>query len=336
MMNWYRRGNPKFAVPAPIRAEDWKPVLLDSEQIYELDELAALFNACMEAPNPVQKSQVPTDPTSWGAIPKAVRVLLPQLAPKFTCQDLNSLLQRHGFELTPKCLQKAITDAAMRGHIERLGRHLSVPAAYAVTELGLHTDQEDRYTREHWRRFLVCEIGTAAREAALRELKWDQVDLIRNRVRLNPEGRRQTKKRRPTLAIAPTFGAELASWRRDSEFVIAYYGRGLKTREFYKQLAETAGVGGSAKVIRHTVRTYLAERGVPDSEADQFMGHREEGSPTGRRYKHRRPEFLRSVVEAIEELYGEINELLKHPFKGREKEDQPMPDADVCMQVRAK
>jgi hypothetical protein len=55
MMNWYRRGNPKFAVPAPIRAEDWKPVLLDSEQIYELDELAALFNACVEVPNPVQK-----------------------------------------------------------------------------------------------------------------------------------------------------------------------------------------------------------------------------------------------------------------------------------------
>jgi integrase len=108
-------------------------------------------------------------------------------------------------------------------------------------------------------------------------------------------------------------------------------GRGLRTREFYKQLAETAGVDGSAKVIRHTVRTYLAEQGVPDSEADQFMGHREEGSPTGRRYKHRRPEFLRSVVEAIEELYAEINELMKRPFKdGRKRISRCRIQTSAC------
>jgi hypothetical protein len=35
---------------------------------------------------------------------------------------------------------------------------------------------------------------------------------------------------------------------------------------------------GSANVIRHTVRTWLAEHGVPDSEADMFMGRKEEGS----------------------------------------------------------
>jgi len=74
------------------------------------------------------------------------------------------------------------------------------------------------------------------------------------------------------------------------------------------------------------VRTYLAEHGVPDAEADVFMGHREEGSATGRRYKHRRPEYLHSVAEAIEQLYAEIDELLKRSFKGREKVDQPLPD----------
>lgn len=57
-------------------------------------------------------------------------------------------------------------------------------------------EADDRYTREHWWRFLVLAVGTASREAALRELKYDQIDLRLGRIRLNPEGRRQTKKRR--------------------------------------------------------------------------------------------------------------------------------------------
>jgi integrase len=177
MMNWYKRDNPQFVVPAQITAEDWKPDLLDKQQIYALDELASLFNACLENPKPA-----------------------------------------------------------------------------------------------------------ASREAALRELKYDQIDLRLGRIRLNPEGRRQTKKRRPTVPIAPTLAAEIASWSRDSEYVIPYYGRPLRTRDFYNRLAGTAGVTGGANVIRHTVRTWLAEHGVPDSEADVFMGHKEEGSATGRRY----------------------------------------------------
>ena len=46
---------------------------------------------------------------------------------------------------------------------------------------------------------------------------------------------------------------------------------------------------GGPNVIRHTVRTWLAEYGVPDSEADVSMGHKTEGSATGKRYIHRQP-----------------------------------------------
>jgi hypothetical protein len=42
MMNWYKRDNPQFVVPAQITAEDWKPVLLDKQQLYALDELATV------------------------------------------------------------------------------------------------------------------------------------------------------------------------------------------------------------------------------------------------------------------------------------------------------
>jgi hypothetical protein len=82
------------------------------------------------------------------------------------------------------------------------------------------------------------------------------------RVRLNPQGRRQNNKRRATVAITPTLATELATWERDNERVITYYGKPLATSEFFDLLAETAGVTGGSNVIRHTVPTWLAEVGA--------------------------------------------------------------------------
>jgi hypothetical protein len=89
-------------------------------------------------------------------------------------------------------------------------------------------------------------------------------------------------------------------------------------------LAEEASVTGGPNIIRHTVRTWLVEGGVPDAEA--FMGHKAEGSATGQRYIHRRPEYLWSVTEGIGSLYAALAVLVKRPFKGRELVDQPQPD----------
>ena len=183
-----------------------------------------------------------------------------------------------------------------------------------------------RYSREHWRRFLVLAITTCARVSALRELKWDQFDERVGRIYLNPEGRRQNNKRRAIVPVGPTLARELATWERDSEYVITYYGKPLATREFYDRLAAEAGMTGGPNVIRHTVRTFLAEVGVPDAEADLFMGHKGEGSHTGARYTHRRPEYLKSVKQGIELLFEALSEFVERPFVGWELIDQPVGD----------
>jgi integrase len=105
------------------------------------------------------------------------------------------------------------------------------------------------------------------------------------------------------VPISPTLGRELDSWTRDGTHVITYYGKAPSRREFFDRPAEIAGVTGGPNVIRHTVRTFLAEAGVPDAEADVFMGHKAEGSVTGKRYIHRRPEYLRRVIDGIETLF---------------------------------
>ena len=85
--------------------------------------------------------------------------------------------------------------------------------------------QDLRYTRAHWWRFMVLAVGTASREAALRELTWHQIDLRLGRIHLNPDSRRQTKKRGATVPITPTVANELECWTRDGANVMTYYGR---------------------------------------------------------------------------------------------------------------
>lgn len=204
---------------------------------------------------------------------------------------------------------------------------------YSLKELGAlfnaaaAAPRDPRCARDHWWRFMVLAVGTASREAALRELTWTQVDLGIGRIRLNPEGRRQTKKRRPTVPIATTLARELESWSRDGEHVITWRGKPLVTPEFYDLLAETAGVQGGPNAIRHTVRTWLADYGVPSEDADVFMGHKPEGSATGKRYVHRRPEYLRTVVEGVEALYAALQPFVSRSFAGPELDEQPMPDS---------
>jgi integrase len=333
MMNWYRRDNPELIVPEPITAADWKPALADSDRTFTPEELAALFNACTE----VRSSPDPIPPAAaYGHAMAIVRAALRQMPDPFSIDDFERALRAHGLLLAYKPLIKAITDQLAAGNMTcdpALGRYGRAVRRYRPAPLISAGLRGPRYEREPWRRFLVLAVGTASREAALRELRWDQVVLRDDRdgescgfIRLNPEGRRQTKKRRATVPICPTLAAELRRWQRDSEYVVSYYGRRLASREFFVSLCEAARVTGTAHVIRHTVRTWLAEIGVPDAEADIFMGHKSEGSATGKRYIHRRPGYLKSVAQGIEILFDALNERTSRAFAGREWVDQPDPN----------
>lgn len=67
------------------------------------------------------------------------------------------------------------------------------------------------------------------------------------------------------------------------------------------------------------MRTWLAQHGVPDSDADMFMGHKGSGSHTGARYVHRKAEYLVSVTKALEERFAALSPLLDKPLAGHVK-----------------
>jgi len=69
-----------------------------------------------------------------------------------------------------------------------------------------------------------------------------------------------------------------------------------------------------------------ADDGIPDYVLLRVLA-RPEGSATGKRYVHRRPEYLRTVVDGVEALYAALQPFVSRVFAGPELDEQPMPDS---------
>jgi integrase len=74
----------------------------------------------------------------------------------------------------------------------------------------------------HARLYALLGLFTMARPTAILELTWDRVDFERKQIDLNPRGRRQTKKRRPVVALNDEAmeALQAAYEARQSEYVI--------------------------------------------------------------------------------------------------------------------
>lgn len=175
----------------------------------------------------------------------------------------------------------------------------------------------------------------APRPMTIIEATWLQMDLSDDdapRWKLNPPGKRLTKKRRPRIPLCPSLAAELRAWPRDHTRVVTNgKGSAAKTHLLFKRIKMAAGITrGSAMTMRKTIRTWLAVNGVPEAIADWFVGHADEGSVTGAFYKAKLPEYMAAAVAALEKLYDALRPLVNRPFAGAGAaitEDQPTPGA---------
>lgn len=189
--------------------------------------------------------------------------------------------------------------------------------------------------------YLMLAFATAARPAALLELTSFHVDCDARLIRLNPAGRAQNKKRRPTLPICDT----LLPWLRGLPAgpVVQYRGRPLAgTRMMFDHLtdriarrirADAAAVARThrrasrraeawsaigegrrraaairevtAYTIRHTVAAEMRKRGVPVWEVAGFLGH-SSGYKTTERYAKFGPDHLAGAVRAIDAYFADL------------------------------
>ncbi|MCH8057883.1 MAG: tyrosine-type recombinase/integrase, partial [Proteobacteria bacterium] len=184
-------------------------------------------------------------------------------------------------------------------------------------------------------------FGTAARPGAILDLTSFQIDPHERTIKLNPPGRAQTKKRRPTIAMCETLVPFLRSLPPGP--VIRYNGRRLKSirpafgrlkvrarrrlrddaaREARRlrrigergaagSMIEDAKARGDALLeltpytIRHTVASELRRRGVAPWELAGLLGH-SSGYKTTERYAKFSSDHLGGAAQAVDNYFMDL------------------------------
>lgn len=164
----------------------------------------------------------------------------------------------------------------------------------------------------HARLYALLGLFTMARPSAILELTWDRVDFERRQIDLNPRGRRQTKKRRPVVALNDeAFEALEAAYKaRQSEYVIE---RGAKPITNIKKAFQAASARSGIKVtpytLRHTGAVWAAEGGASMDELAQFMGH-DDSATTSTHYARYSPGHLRGVATKVQRVKKQTPEFI--------------------------
>lgn len=150
---------------------------------------------------------------------------------------------------------------------------------------------------EHARLYVEIALATMARPTAILELTWRQVDWEHGTLNLNPPGRRQTKKRRPVVALDEEMLALLkrACDGAQSDYVIERGGKKVGSiKKAFQAASKRSGIHVTPYTLRHTGAVWAAERGTPMTELAQFMGH-DDDRTTQKHYARFSPTYLRGV-----------------------------------------
>lgn len=180
--------------------------------------------------------------------------------------------------------------------------------------------------RQHILAFLRVSILTLARPDAAHDVSTDpnrgQWDSERGVLDLNPRGRRQTKKYRSIVPIAPH-----GRWLFDETkgFIVK---TGSARRGFYTMVQELGLPGdreSGMKLIRRSmadlIRARLVAVGRSEDELSMFLGHRKIDS-VSELYAPLNPGYLNNVRTVIEEIAGEIEADCQGAFSPQEHRTQ--------------
>jgi len=198
---------------------------------------------------------------------------------------------------------------------------------------------------DHIRLYLTLALGTLGRPEAVLQLDRSQADDRDRMIRLNPPGRRQNKKRRPTVPMCDTLAAIVArlpvgpliTWagkpirniRRTLDRIEARAARMIRIealararthraagdREAAWEIVKDARARARAILeitpytLRHTMAAELRRRGIPQWELAGMMGH-SIGYKTTERYAKFGPDHLGGAARAIEAYFADLKALL--------------------------
>ncbi len=212
----------------------------------------------------------------------------------------------------------AINRAWRRGVIESAPAIVMVKAQPAapkgrpleVSEIAALIEATDS---EHLIDFILWALATGARPDAVLDLTWEQVDFDNALIELNPPGRAQTTKRRPTVRL-PEFIAEMygvAHFERLRGPVVSYSSQKVKSiRTAWRIARAKAGLDDQVQPysLRHTVARWLRKDGVPAWQVSAQLGHSISQHSMTERYAAYSPDYLEACVTSLDGLLGRLRD----------------------------
>ena len=158
--------------------------------------------------------------------------------------------------------------------------------------------------------FVVLLVATAARPSAILELTLAQCDVKNRLIDLNPRGRVQNKKYRPTLrmpeSVVPLL-QNLHNCHSPDMHVVGESGSPiLDVKRPWDAARKRAWLDEEVRPysLRHTMARWLRKQGVPAWEVSAQLGHKQKGLGITEIYAPHDPSYLSKSTKAIDSFFG--------------------------------
>lgn len=172
-------------------------------------------------------------------------------------------------------------------------------------------------------RYAILALNTLARPEAITELSVArQVRFDTGMIELNPPGRPQNRKVRPTIRLTDNLRGWLTFWNLDRP--LCYYGRPVTKidNRTLKAAAKRAKIPEWRQFTRYTLRHYMATRvrrvagvQVEREERASWMGHTDPDFRTTEQwYESLDPDYLENVRRAIDGIMTSLATLAAVPL----------------------
>ena len=153
--------------------------------------------------------------------------------------------------------------------------------------------------------------ATASRNRAVLDLTFDRIDFDNDLIALNPDGREQTLKYRPTVKLPSCLKPWLVSYRKAgiSDHLVHFQeSPGVSIRSAWRSLRSSLKLDGAAQPysLRHTMARWLRKSGVSAWEAAAQLGHKMPDVSTTEIYAPFGPSYLAASSAAIDAFFNAV------------------------------
>jgi site-specific recombinase XerD len=232
----------------------------------------------------------------------ALSEFTPQVQRAF-CDDMRASGASDGYVRRTLSVAKAALAWAWEGGLVRIVPNVKLPAdgqpRERVLSLGEMRAIVDAATEDHVYRFVVLACATWSRPDALLDLDRERCDTDRHLIQLNPDGRPQTKKFRPTVPLVES--ARHVIEDIPAGRIVTWKGRPIADiKTGWRRLRKRAGLddGVIPYLLRHTMATEARSAGAPPWEIEGWLGHKRPTS--SERYAKFAPDYLGTTATFVE------------------------------------